>query len=90
VKIFIDHVEQYYDDILGFEKKVEESKDELYSLDIQRLARLNIFSAQPHVGGALMRSLNRGLGVKQANLSEMHPDIFRPFFLRNNSCGGST
>ena len=79
VDIFLDHVRRHYDDILGFEKRLDELKGELQNLRILRLAQLNTISAQPYVGSALARLLNRGTNedqiVKISNLMEMHPDI---------------
>jgi hypothetical protein len=47
VDIFLDHVRRHYDDILGFEKRLDELKGELQNLRILRLAQLNTISAQP-------------------------------------------
>jgi hypothetical protein len=89
VKVFLGQVEQYYDDLIGFEKKVSELREELQNLNILRLAQLNIISAQPYVGSALIRLLNRGLQedqiVKLANLLEMHPDMIQLFLQNRNA-----
>lgn len=89
VDIFLDHVRRHYDDILGFEKQVDELRGELQNLRIQRLAQLNTISAQPYVGSALARLLNRGINedqiVKLSNLMEMHPDIIHKLL---QNCSG--
>lgn len=83
VKIFLDHVERYYDSLLGFEKRAGELKAETNNLQIQYLGQVNIMSAIPYVGSALVYLLNKGLQVDQilklAKLSQTHPDIIQPF-----------
>jgi hypothetical protein len=87
VKMFMDQVEQYYDDLIGFEKQVREFKEELQNLNIYRLAQLNILSALPYVGNALAYLLGKGLGENQilelANIVKMHPEII-PSSVKND------
>ncbi|MGH9990525.1 MAG: hypothetical protein ACREAS_08825 [Nitrososphaera sp.] len=88
VKIFLDQVELYYDPLLGFEKRIDESRVEFHNLNMQHLIQLNTIYALPYVGSALAHLLNRGLRedqiVKLANLLEMHPEMIQSF-LQDNS-----
>jgi hypothetical protein len=81
VTMFMDQVERYYNDLIGFEKQAREFKEELQNLNIYRLAQLNILSALPYVGKALTYLLGRGLGEDQilelANIVKMHPEIIQ-------------
>jgi hypothetical protein len=83
VKIFQEQVESYYDCILGFEKRVEDLKTKINNLQIQYLAQVNVMSAIPYVGSALVYLLNKGVQVDQivkiAKLSQTRPDIIEPF-----------
>jgi hypothetical protein len=83
VKIFQKQVESYYDCILGFEKRAEDLKAKINDLQIQYLAQVNVMSAIPYVGSALVYLLNKGVQVDQivkiAKLSQTHPDIIEPF-----------
>ena len=78
VKIFLDSVKRHYDDILGFEIRITEIKEELQKLNVQHLAQLNVVSALPYVGNALAHLLNRGLNedqiVELAKQSQMNPE----------------
>jgi hypothetical protein len=79
VKMFFGQVERNYDNILGFEKRTQDMKEEINNLHLQRLSQLNILSALPFVGNALARLLGHGLRedqiVKLANLVDKHPEI---------------
>jgi len=83
VKIFQEQVESYYDCILGFEKRAEDLKTKINNLQIQYLAQVNVMSAIPYVGSALVYLMNKGVQVDQivkiAKLSQTHPDIIEPF-----------
>jgi hypothetical protein len=81
VTMFMDQVERYYNDLIGFEKQAREFKEELQNLNIYRLAQLNILSALPYVGKALTYLLGRGLGEDQilelAKIVKTHPEIIQ-------------
>lgn len=83
MKKFLDDVERHYDSILGFEKQVEELRNEITNLTIHRLGQVNIIAAQPYVGSAIARLLNRGISedqiLKFAKLSEMYPKIIESY-----------
>ena len=83
MKKFLDDVERHYDSILGFEKRLEELQNETTNLTIHRLGQLNIIAAQPYVGSAIARLLNRGISedqiLKLAKLLEMHPEIIESY-----------
>jgi len=88
VKMFLDQVERNYDTLLGFEKRIGESRVEFHNLNMQHLIQLNTIYALPYVGSALARLLNGGLQedqiVKLANIWELHPDMIQSL-LQNSS-----
>jgi hypothetical protein len=66
VKIFINQIERNYDNVLGFEKRIEDLKAEINNSNLQRLSQVNILlTALPSVGNALSYLLGRGLGEDQ-------------------------
>jgi hypothetical protein len=81
VKIFQDQVQRNYNLLLGFEKRIEDLKEDFNNLQIQYLRQANINAAQPYVGSSLTRLLNRGVQedqvVKLTNLLEMHPKVIQ-------------
>lgn len=89
VRIFLDQFERHYDTLLGFEKRIDESRAEMHNLDMQRLIKLNTQAALPYVGSALARLLNGGVRedqiVKLANQLEMHPGMIQSFLETRSS-----
>jgi hypothetical protein len=83
VKIFQDQVQRNYNPLLGFEKRIEDLKEDFNNLQIQYLRQTNINAAQPYVGSSLTHLLRRGLQedeiVKLTNLLEMHPEVIQSY-----------
>jgi hypothetical protein len=83
VKIFQDQVQRNYNPLLGFERRIEDLKEDFNNLQIQYLCQANINAAQPYVGSSLTRLLRRGVQedhiVKLTNLLEMHPEVIQSY-----------
>jgi hypothetical protein len=87
VKKFFDDIERNYDGMLGFDKRIEEQKNGVNSLTIQRLCQVNITASHPYVGDTIARLLRRGMSedqiVKVSNMLEMHPELVESFTKNN-------